>query len=85
MAAQLRPGDLSEASWQALAEQWRRWLRAHATGSFEVSLDAASGRLGMLGQPAGGAMPRASVHALVDTVYGSMQVGVQSLREASRG
>ena len=85
MAAQLRPGDLSEAAWQALAEQWRRWLLAHATGSFEVSLDAASGRLGMLGPPADGAAPRASAHALVDTVYGSMQVGLQSLRGASWG
>ena len=75
MAAQLTPGDLSEAAWQALAGQWWRWLRALAAGSFAASLDASSGRLCLLGQPAGAAQ-RASVHALVDAVYGSMQVGL---------
>lgn len=83
VAAQLRPGDLTDAAWQALAEQWRHWLRAHATGSFGATLDAASGRLCVLGQPAGAA-PRASVHALVDAVYGRMQVGLQGLWMTSR-
>ncbi|KAK9843833.1 hypothetical protein WJX81_008320, partial [Elliptochloris bilobata] len=79
VASQLRPAGLSEAAWAALAEQWRLWLHAHATGRFAAAVEGPSGRLSLLGQP-GGAAPPASLHALVDALYGSIQEEDECLR-----
>ncbi len=70
MAAQLRPSELGEGAWAALGALWRRWLQAHATGAFAVAPDPAGGRLLLLGQRA----PPGGVHALVDAMYGGIQV-----------
>ena len=74
ISPQLHPADLSESDWAALAEQWRRWLQVHAAGDFVANLSGPNERLSVLGDRAESAP--ASVHALVDTLYGSIQVGL---------
>jgi len=74
ISPQLQPADLSESDWAALAEQWRRWLQVHAAGDFVATLSGPSERLSVLGDRAESAP--ASVHAIVDALYGSIQVGL---------